>query len=101
MRLLPIAQKKSPLMEVQLNGGSTSDPVDWAVRSWSRTCPFTTSSPRTRSMASPRVTDTRASPAAGTQRSFFSGPLKKDASPRKRLLEVLSRLCCFDCRHHS
>jgi len=30
MRLLPIAQKKSHLMEVQLNGGSISDKVDWA-----------------------------------------------------------------------
>lgn len=30
MRLLPIKQKKSHIMEVQLNGGSVSDKVDWA-----------------------------------------------------------------------
>uniref|UniRef100_A0A667Z3P3 Large ribosomal subunit protein uL3 n=1 Tax=Myripristis murdjan TaxID=586833 RepID=A0A667Z3P3_9TELE len=30
MRLLPLRQKKSHLMEVQLNGGSISDKVDWA-----------------------------------------------------------------------
>ena len=30
MRLLPLRQKKSHLMEVQLNGGSIADKVDWA-----------------------------------------------------------------------
>lgn len=30
MRLLPICQKKAHIMEVQLNGGSISDKVDWA-----------------------------------------------------------------------
>lgn len=30
MRLLPIKQKKAHIMEVQLNGGSMSDKVDWA-----------------------------------------------------------------------
>lgn len=30
MRLLPLRQKKSHLMEVQLNGGTISDKVDWA-----------------------------------------------------------------------
>ena len=30
MRLLPVRQKKSHLMEVQLNGGTISDKVDWA-----------------------------------------------------------------------
>ena len=30
MRLLPVRQKKSHLMEVQLNGGNISDKVDWA-----------------------------------------------------------------------
>ena len=30
MRLLPPRQKKSHLMEVQLNGGSIADKVDWA-----------------------------------------------------------------------
>lgn len=30
MRLLPISQKKAHIMEVQLNGGSISDKVDWA-----------------------------------------------------------------------
>lgn len=30
MRLLPINQKKAHIMEVQLNGGSISDKVDWA-----------------------------------------------------------------------
>ncbi|XP_061567812.1 large ribosomal subunit protein uL3-like isoform X2 [Cololabis saira] len=30
MRLLPMRQKKAHMMEVQLNGGTTSDKVDWA-----------------------------------------------------------------------
>lgn len=30
MRLLPIKQKKAHITEVQLNGGSISDKVDWA-----------------------------------------------------------------------
>uniref|UniRef100_A0A3Q3EED4 Large ribosomal subunit protein uL3 n=1 Tax=Labrus bergylta TaxID=56723 RepID=A0A3Q3EED4_9LABR len=30
MRLLPVRQKKSHLMEVQLNGGTIADKVDWA-----------------------------------------------------------------------
>lgn len=30
MRLLPIRQKKAHIMEVQVNGGSVSDKVDWA-----------------------------------------------------------------------
>lgn len=30
MRLLPLRQKKAHLMEVQLNGGTISDKVDWA-----------------------------------------------------------------------
>lgn len=30
MRLLPIHQKRAHIMEVQLNGGSISDKVDWA-----------------------------------------------------------------------
>ncbi|KAK5885065.1 hypothetical protein CesoFtcFv8_018815 [Champsocephalus esox] len=30
MRMLPIAQKKAHIMEVQLNGGTMSDKVDWA-----------------------------------------------------------------------
>lgn len=30
MRLLPIKQKKAHMMEVQLNGGTISDKVDWA-----------------------------------------------------------------------
>ncbi|KAK5856356.1 hypothetical protein PBY51_007959 [Eleginops maclovinus] len=30
MRMLPIKQKKAHIMEVQLNGGSISDKVDWA-----------------------------------------------------------------------
>ena len=30
MRLIPIRQKKAHLMEVQLNGGSISDKIDWA-----------------------------------------------------------------------
>ncbi len=30
MRLLPHRQKKSHLMEIQLNGGSIADKVDWA-----------------------------------------------------------------------
>lgn len=30
MRLLPLRQKKAHVMEVQLNGGTISDKVDWA-----------------------------------------------------------------------
>lgn len=30
MRLLPLRQKKAHLMEIQLNGGSIADKVDWA-----------------------------------------------------------------------
>lgn len=30
MRLLPLRQKKAHIMEVQLNGGTISDKVDWA-----------------------------------------------------------------------
>lgn len=30
MRLLPFRQKKAHIMEVQLNGGSISEKVDWA-----------------------------------------------------------------------
>lgn len=30
MRMLPLRQKKAHLMEVQVNGGTISDKVDWA-----------------------------------------------------------------------
>lgn len=30
MKLLPIRQKKAHIMEIQLNGGSVSDKIDWA-----------------------------------------------------------------------
>lgn len=30
MRLLPLRQKKAHLMEIQLNGGTISEKVDWA-----------------------------------------------------------------------
>lgn len=30
MRLLPLRQKKSHLMEIQVNGGTVAEKVDWA-----------------------------------------------------------------------
>lgn len=39
MRLLPISQKKAHIMEVQLNGGSISDKVDWAKEHLERPVP--------------------------------------------------------------
>uniref|UniRef100_A0A8C8HMR2 Large ribosomal subunit protein uL3 n=1 Tax=Oncorhynchus tshawytscha TaxID=74940 RepID=A0A8C8HMR2_ONCTS len=41
MRLLPLRQKKSHLMEVQLNGGSISDKVDWAREKLEQSIPIT------------------------------------------------------------
>merc|ERR1712168_1481801 len=41
MRLLPLRQKKSHLMEVQLNGGSISDKVDWAREKLEQAVPIT------------------------------------------------------------
>lgn len=42
MRLLPLRQKKSHLMEVQLNGGSISDKVDWAREKLEQAVPVNT-----------------------------------------------------------
>lgn len=42
MRLLPIRQKKSHLMEVQLNGGSVADKVDWAREKLEQSIPVNT-----------------------------------------------------------
>lgn len=42
MRLLPIRQKKSHLMEVQLNGGTISDKVDWAREKLEQSIPVNT-----------------------------------------------------------
>lgn len=42
MRLLPLRQKKSHLMEVQLNGGSISDKVDWAREKLEQAVPINT-----------------------------------------------------------
>ena len=42
MRLLPLRQKKSHLMEVQLNGGSISDKVDWAREKLEQAIPINT-----------------------------------------------------------
>lgn len=39
MRLLPVRQKKAHIMEVQLNGGSISDKVDWAREHLERAIP--------------------------------------------------------------
>lgn len=39
MRLLPLSQKKAHIMEVQLNGGSISDKVDWAREHLERAVP--------------------------------------------------------------
>merc|ERR1712002_853765 len=41
MRLLPHRQKKSHLMEVQLNGGSIADKVDWARERLEQAVPIT------------------------------------------------------------
>ncbi|XP_034566880.1 60S ribosomal protein L3-like [Notolabrus celidotus] len=42
MRLLAIKQKKAHVMEVQLNGGSTSDKVDWAKEHLEKAVPIAT-----------------------------------------------------------
>lgn len=42
MRLLPIAQKKAHIMEIQLNGGSISDKVDWAKEHMEQAVPVST-----------------------------------------------------------
>merc|ERR1711962_1511382 len=42
MRLLPLRQKKAHLMEVQLNGGSISDKVDWAREKLEQAVPVNT-----------------------------------------------------------
>lgn len=42
MRLLPLKQKKSHLMEVQLNGGTISDKVDWAREKLEQAVPINT-----------------------------------------------------------
>merc|ERR1712112_95361 len=42
MRLLPHRQKKSHLMEVQLNGGSIADKVDWAREKLEQAVPINT-----------------------------------------------------------
>ena len=42
MRLLPHRQKKSHLMEIQLNGGSIADKVDWAREKLEQAVPINT-----------------------------------------------------------
>lgn len=42
MRLLPLRQKKSHMMEVQLNGGTISDKVDWAREKLEQAVPVNT-----------------------------------------------------------
>lgn len=42
MRLLPLRQKKAHLMEVQLNGGTISDKVDWAREKLEQAVPVNT-----------------------------------------------------------
>ncbi|MGH0123468.1 UNVERIFIED_CONTAM: hypothetical protein FKN15_022693 [Acipenser sinensis] len=41
MRLLPLRQKKSHLMEIQVNGGSVSEKVDWAREKLEQSVPIT------------------------------------------------------------
>uniref|UniRef100_A0A672LP54 60S ribosomal protein L3 n=1 Tax=Sinocyclocheilus grahami TaxID=75366 RepID=A0A672LP54_SINGR len=41
MRLLPLRQKKSHLIEIQLNGGSIADKVDWAREKLEQPVPIT------------------------------------------------------------
>ncbi|CAM9315378.1 unnamed protein product [Lampetra fluviatilis] len=41
MKLLPLRQKKAHLMEVQVNGGSVSDKVDWAREKLEKAVPVT------------------------------------------------------------
>lgn len=42
MRLLPLRQKKAHLMEVQLNGGTIADKVDWAREKLEQAIPVNT-----------------------------------------------------------
>ena len=42
MRLVPLRQKKAHLMEVQLNGGSISDKIDWAREKLEQSIPINT-----------------------------------------------------------
>lgn len=42
MRLLPLSQKRAHLMEVQLNGGTISDKVDWAREKLEQAVPINT-----------------------------------------------------------
>ncbi|KAJ3601481.1 hypothetical protein NHX12_032449 [Muraenolepis orangiensis] len=42
MRLVPLRQKKSHLMEVQLNGGTISDKIDWAREKLEQAIPINT-----------------------------------------------------------
>lgn len=42
MRLLPLRQKKAHLMEVQLNGGTIPDKVDWAREKLEQAIPVNT-----------------------------------------------------------
>lgn len=41
MRLLPLRQKKSHIMEIQLNGGTIADKVDWAREKLEQQVPIT------------------------------------------------------------
>lgn len=42
MRLLPLRQKKSHLMEIQVNGGSVAEKVDWAREKLEQQVPVST-----------------------------------------------------------
>lgn len=42
MRLLPLRQKKSHLMEIQVNGGTVAEKVDWAREKLEQQVPVST-----------------------------------------------------------
>jgi len=42
MRLIPLRQKKAHLMEIQLNGGTISDKIDWAREKLEQAVPINT-----------------------------------------------------------
>lgn len=42
MKLLPLRQKKSHIMEIQLNGGTISEKVDWAHEKLEKQIPVNT-----------------------------------------------------------
>merc|ERR1712107_464551 len=76
MKILRRRQKKAHIMEVQLNGGSIADNVNWAREHFEKEVPVRSCLWMSVSMSSvsPRVTDSRVSPADGTPRSCPGRP---------------------------